>query len=863
MEKRGEANFHTWSIRDAEHQFKTDRVFGLSKSEIIKNRQKYGANTIIQKNQNTALKIFFRQFANFFILLLLVATIISYYIDGLEQSIILLAVILVNVLLGFFQEYKADRALAALKRSYLSECRVVRGKITIVMPSEDLVVGDVVVLEQGDKVPADIRISESVSLRIDESMMTGESMPISKTVSSLNTKTALSDRSNMVFASTLVVAGHGRGIVVGVGGNTEFGKIAGLVNKAEEKTPLEKQIDYIAKNLTLVSVVLCVIVFGLGYWRGESLWPLLTLTIALLVAAVPESLPTAVTLALSIGVSRMAKQKAIVRRLASVETLGTVNVIATDKTGTITKNHLTVDAISLYRGDKFEYLQMADHKLDRPVNQFITYGLLCSNVDLANQDDFTGDPLETAIAELGKKLGHNKELVLSHERISETPFDSKTKFMSVLVKEESLKYIVKGAPEVIIDFCNLTTKNKEIARKEAESLSKKGYKVIAIAVKYLGRGQSPEPERMDLLGFFCMADEPAEGVEKAIKDTLVAGIWPVIITGDHPETARFIARKIGLEVADDEIMVGVDFSQKSESDLAKTLKKIKIFARILPEDKYKIVQLYQKAGFCVAMTGDGVNDAPAIKQAEVGIAMGVRGSEVAKDSADIVLLDDKYSTIITAIEYGRTIYDNIKNTIVFLIAGNLKELMLVGLSFAIGLPTPLITVQILWINLVTDSLPALALAVGKPDKNVLSSSPRPSNTDSLRRSTLYSIVLATVAFVFGLAVYLWAIKNSLHSQSVLFAFIVIIEMLFALSIRSRKRIWQSVGSFFGNRYLVAAIVFTLGLQAMAFLTPVSHYLGITLLNRTEILVVVAFSILTFFSAEIVRAVFDRSERRVK
>lgn len=864
MKKRG-VKFWQWTIREVEHQFQTDRILGLSDEAAVTNREKYGSNIILSGKKNSAFLILLHQFSNFFIILLLIAAIISFFVDGMNQSLLLLTIVLVNVFLGFFQEYKADRAISELKRTFQSETRVIRNGGVRTIPSAELVSGDVVLLEQGDKVPSDIRVSQSVSMQTNEASLTGESEPISKHSKTIQKDVSLGDRKNILFAGTLVISGRGRGIVVNVGRDTEFGQIAKLVSKGDDKTPLEKQINYLAKNLTIVALFVCALVFGLGYFRDYPLWPLLTLTIALLVAVVPESLPTVVTLALSSGVMKMAKQQAVVRRLASVETLGTTNIIATDKTGTLTNNILEIGQISLINGEKFQRLKMTERISDPRGLKLLIDGLVCSNIENYNTDEFIGDPVEVAIARKADSLRLDLTKILAkYKRLMEIPFDSVKKYMAVLVETESKReLVVKGAPEVVIENSNLTKKFKDLATEEADNLGSMGYKVVAIGKKILAKGQEAYVSKLDFVGFLAMADEPAEGVANSIKETIASGIRVIMITGDHKETAKSIANQIGMKVIDDEIISGEEMELLPEKQLIEKLKITKVFARVTPKQKYELIKILISQNYSVAVTGDGVNDAPALKEATVGIAMGKRGNEVARDAADIVLLDDSYKTIVTAIRYGRTIFDNIKNAFVYLISGNLKEVLLVSVSFALGLPAALTALQILWINLITDALPALSLGLESPNEKRPLDRPRQIGSAALRQPIVYAMSLAILTSASAILVYFWALKNSKdEAQTMVFSFVVAIDLLIVLSIRSKKRIWQSLSSFFENKLLVFSIVISSSAQLLIFQTDLSKYFGITKLGITQIVLLLCAALLTFLVAELLRGIVDSYFKKV-
>ena len=859
--KEGEYSYHQWSAKDLARHFDADFKVGLSGRKALFRLEKHGTNSIRKESGATWLPVLKRQFSNFFIWLLLVAAVISFFVDGIGEMFVLVAIVVVNVILGFYQEYQAERALLDLGKSFQIKCKVLRdGKIRE-LNSEELTLGDIVLIEQGDRVPADLRVIVEESLRLDESMLTGESIPVGKNREVLSLDTILAERRNMLYSGTLVVAGHGTGIVVAVGKKTEIGKIAESIDKEEEKTPLEKQVNYLGRMTSLVALAIAILIFILGYIQKTELLPLLTLTIAVFIAAVPESLPTAITLALSVGASRMAKKNAIVRRMSAIETLGTTQIIATDKTGTLTNNILKIELISLYNNGSFRQIELSSGAHYEAAD-FLAKALACSSISIKKEAKLIGDPVEVAIAEGAREVfAHDRSKPPIYKKILEMPFDSDKKYMSVLVEAAGREeLIVKGMPERVVDFCGLGARDKRAILLLAAKLSSQGYKVLGLACKRVKEKDLSSLSGLEFLGLISMADEPSEGVREAIERALLAGIRPVIITGDHAETARFVAEKLGLKVKDDEIISGQDLEKLSPQKFASLFKKIKIFARITPTDKINIVKMFKKSGYSVAVTGDGVNDAPALREADAGIAMGIKGTDVSRDAADVILLDDQFGTILSAIEYGRTIYDNIKNVIVHLLAGNFSEIFLVGAAFLFGLPMPITTIQILWVNLITDSLPALALSLERPSKGVLLEKPRSAKTNSLNPTIKYSAKLSIVSLVLCLVVYLWGLHFSVaKAQTLTFCFFVAIELIYCLSIRSKYRIWQNPRGILENKYLLAAIAFSAILQIFVFLEPFRSIFGLVLLNSGELAFLAIMTVIAFFAAEFIRAWEDRKK----
>ena len=853
--------FHQWSITDLQRHFDVLPKDGLSSKRAYFRYDKYGPNSLNKLKEKSALGILLRQFGSVFILLLAIAAVISYFIDGLAQAFILFIIILANILLGFFQEYKAEKALDELKKTFRSKSKVLRNSKIEIIDNQELVPGDIVLLETGDMVPADIRIIESEGLKANESSLTGESLPVSKVISVMPLDTVLADRKNMLFGSTIISAGKGKGMVVATGENTEFGKIAGLVQDSDEVTPLESKISYLAKIMAVIALTAGGLIFLMGYLRNYELLPLLTFVISLIVSAVPESLPTVITLSLAIGVSRMAKKKAIVRKLAVIEALGATNIIATDKTGTLTNNELIVEQSYTHSRGKLVKTQFAN--LGDMDIALYKRAALCTAILDGSKNGMIGDPLDIAIVKKAESL-HKGLIGIANNpnRVIEIPFDSERKYMAVSLKNGSQnELIVKGITEKILDFCTLNKTEKESIAEQSDFLSKDGYKVIALAYKNVGSHSPSTFNSMTFLGLFAFADEPSFGIKEAIKKVIDCGIRPIIITGDHPETAKYIANRIGLVIDDDEIVTGSELDKMDNKHIKKILPQVKIFARISPTDKINIVKLLQEMGYSVAVTGDGINDAPALKEATVGIAMGIKGTDVARESSDIILSDDKYSTIISAIEYGRSIFDNIRNVVTLLLVGNFDEILLVSAAFLIDLPLPLTTLQILWINLVTESLLCIALVFEEPNAKVLKEKPRTSKTDSLKQPVFYALQLSAISFASGLILFLWQIGESVaKARTMIFTHLVLICLVYVLTIRSDKRFWQKQSNFLRNRYLIFSILLVIGLQSLLFAKPFSEIFEITPLSLPDILVLVGFSIVAFVFAELLKYRQNRNQK---
>jgi Ca2+-transporting ATPase len=851
--------YHQWSGADLRRHFNVDFEEGLSAREVSLRSQKYGQNILTKENDGSFWRILLRQFTNFFIILLLLATIISMAVEGAGSGVIFLIILIFNVAIGFFQEYRAERSLAMLKRSIVSEAKVIRGGKIAVIDSEELVPGDVVVVSEGDRIPADLRIVEENSLRVNESSLTGESLPISKHDVILPIDTALGDRINMAYMGTSAVAGSAKGVVTNIGRGTEIGNIASLIGNKDEKTPLEEKVLYVGKIISYLAIAIALSVFALGLMQGWNPLELTTYVIALIIAAVPESLPTVITLTLAIGMINMVKKNAIVRRMGVIEALGSVNVILTDKTGTITKNELAVAKYGFIKnGEKVMYDANLPHsKTDKDL---LMFAAVCTDVQGDKPKELLGDPLEVAIIrKLMEESHENYEKAKSFERITGYPFDSDKKFMVVEGNLGDERWIVmKGAVEAVLPFCKLSEADKKRFNAMNLETSNYGMKNIAVCAKKVTGKNMGNIKNLEFLGIISFFDEPVPEVGKVLTQTLAAGIRPVILTGDHPNTARYISEAIGFPVLPEEIISGSEISEMTDAEISKRIESVKIFARATPADKIRIVELFKKAGYTVAVTGDGVNDAPALKAATVGIAMGVRGNDVSKEAADIILSDDNFKTIVHAIMYGRQIYDNIKHALTFLLAGNFDEILLIALAFLFGLPAPLIAVQILWINLITDSLPAIALSFETPSESLLLEPPRSDNKSDLNSSLRYSLYVGVLALAVSMILFLIGLHHSIaHARTLVFISMILTELALVFSVRSKKRIWEDVRSFFANGYLNAAVVFSLFLQAFAFLPSTRKYFGTTALNFSEVLLLIGSILIIFFGAEIIRYYHDR------
>jgi Ca2+-transporting ATPase len=780
---------------------KTSLTEGLSSHEAQKRLKTYGYNILKTEEKITPLERFLLQLKSPVVITLLIATVVSALVGDLVDAIAIFTIVLINAFIGYVQEAKADNAIEALKKLAAPLARVIRGGIIQEMRATEILLGDILVFESGDYIPADCRVIQASQLSADEALLTGESLPVNKDFFPITESAPLGERKNMLFAGTAVTTGTARVVVTATGMNTEIGKIAGMLESTEmAKTPLQGRLEQISNRLLIFCLLVVILVAILGVIHGEKGLDILMTAVSLAVAAIPEGLPTVVTLALVLGVQRMAKKNAIVRRLSAVETLGSTNVICTDKTGTLTTGKMRVrEVFILSRGIVNEDSINASPE---DFKKLMESSVLCSNASL-NTDDFaTGDPTEVALLYLAKKHGLEiKQLNAVYPRLAEWSFDSDRKRMSVAVQAGSAVIIhSKGAPEAILPLCQLNEKDTAKILQGVEILSSQGRRILAIAVKVLPESfqeinldnykeHTSVENNLTFLGLLSIADPPRQESILAIQECKAAGVRVVMITGDHPVTAKAIARELDIVEEDkfDQVMTGNELEKISAIELERQIEKIAVFARVSPEHKLKIIQAWQSKGNIVAMTGDGVNDAPALKQASIGISMGKGGTEVARQASSMILTDDNFATIVSAIEQGRAIYGNIRRTIQYLVSGNLAEILTVLGAALMGLPTPLAPIQLLWINLVTDGLPSLALAMEPVPKNVLKLTTKPtSNTFFDRKFYQETAFVGIITSVMTLAIYAYMLKTAGEeiAKTYVFSFLVFSELFRSFSCRS-------------------------------------------------------------------------------
>ncbi len=831
------------SVPETERRLNTSADKGLHPAEAAARLARYGYNELVQRKKRSLLFTFIGQFKSFMILILLAAAVVSGLVghlegEGVADAFIILAIVVINACIGTAQEIKAGNALEALEKMSAPHCRVVRGGQVSVIDARDLVPGDVVVIESGDLVPADLRLVEAVNLKIQESALTGESVPEDKHTAALTGDSLPGDRENMAFSSCIVTYGRGRGIVTATGMRTEVGKIAAMLEAVpDSKTPLQEKIDHLGKILGIIAIVVCILIFTAGFFQGREPLGMFMIAVSLAVAAIPEGLPAVSTIVLAVGMQRLAGKNAIVRHLPAVETLGGTTVICSDKTGTLTQNRMKV--VKLFMDNAVSDIPP---EISAGQKRLLLAGIMANDAKLSQTAEgwqSTGDPTETALLDLGLQLGLNKsDLERRFPRRAEVPFDSERKLMSTVNQDASgrLTLYVKGGLDELLARCSAILLNGERqALGEAEKeriragnlgMAQSALRVLAAAFKPLESLPgtiSAELER-DLIfcGLFGMIDPPREEARAAVATCRAAGIRPVMITGDHMATATAIAESLGIKREGDGALTGAELEKIPEAELAERLASTAVFARVAPEHKVRIVRAFQARGEVVAMTGDGVNDAPALKLADIGVAMGITGTDVSKEAADIVLADDNFATIVTAVEEGRRIYDNILKTIQFLLSTNISEILVIFTAILADWAAPLLPVQILWINLVTDSLPALALSVDPADKDIMRRTPVGAGQGILQGAFLLRI-LAQGAMI--AAISLAAFRIGLHSgtdaaHTMTFAVLALSQITHALNIRAARR--SAFPDLFSNKPLLGALALGLLLMLAILCFPPLH-----------------------------------------
>lgn len=844
-------------------EFKTS-IDGLSTKQAEENLAKYGKNALVEGKKKTAFQVFLEQFKDLMVIILIIAAVISAFTGDLESTLVIIAVLILNAILGTVQHVKAEKSLESLKSLSSPSAKVLRNGEKIEIDSKDVVPGDIMLLEAGDMVTADGRILDNYSLQVNESSLTGESTNIDKADIDFDHEIPLGDRLNMVYSSSLVTYGRANVLVTGTGMNTEIGKIASLMNEAKERrTPLQVSLDKFSSQLATAILIICAIVLGLQIWRGQPIMDALLFAVALAVAAIPEALSSIVTIVQAMGTQKMAKENAIIKNLAAVESLGSVSVICSDKTGTLTQNKMTVEDI--YIGG--EVLKPEQLDLGNQLHRYLLYDAVLNNDSSLKDDKSIGDPTESALLEMYRKvpgidLGNN-QLGLSESdlrglltRQQEVPFDSDRKLMSTKHLIHTVPTIfVKGAIDVLLDRCDnirigdevrpITDEDRKKILAQNEHFSENGLRVLTFAYKEKDEDLTPETEHgFTFIGLVSEMDPPREESVEAVARAKKAGIRTVMITGDHKVTAVAIAKKIGIFNDGDIAVTGLELDKMSDEELEQKIEKISVYARVSPENKIRIVNAWQKKDKIVSMTGDGVNDAPALKKADIGVAMGITGTEVSKDAASMILADDNFATIIKAVANGRTVFENIKNAIMYLLSGNLSAIITVLFASIGGFSVPFIAVQLLFINLVTDSLPALAIGMEPGAPDILDGKPRDPKVGILDKSLVTKVTLQGIIISVGvIAAFMIGRQTSAAvACTMAFSTLTFARLLHGFNCRSQHSIFK-IG-FKNNWYSLAAFAVGTLLLALILFVPGLHSLfAVTSLTNTQLLWIIGLALM--------------------
>lgn len=886
------------------NELRTNLSSGLSNKEAAERLARYGKNELEAQAKKSFVSKLVAQFADFLIIILLIAAGISAFVGEREDALVILAIVIINAILGIYQEGKAEKSVEALQKLSAPNAKVMREGSMLTLPASEIVPGDVVVLEAGDIIPADIRLLESSNMKVEEASLTGESVPVEKDAKAqIVGSVGIGDRHNMGFSSTIVTYGRGRGVVIGTGHNTEIGNIATKIQSYDdEETPLQNKLNQLGKVLGTLTIIICIVVFLVGLLQGRQVLKMLLTSISLAVAAIPEGLPAIVTIVLSIGMNRMAGKNAIVKKLLAVETLGATSVICSDKTGTLTQNEMTVVKAfvdgSVLDVEGGGYDPFGDVKLDgKKINinslpnlrNLISIGSLANDAQLSNASGsykIIGDPTEGAIITFAGKLGQSAEqLNMIYPRVEELPFDSSRKMMTTFHSNYINGKIVsftKGAPDIVISKCTKIALNGRVVdfTKDLKDkvlamntkFARSALRVLSMAYKVWNEvPQHPSFELaendMIFVGLVGMIDPARPEVKESIKLCKQAGIETVMITGDYKETAYAIAKDLGMVESESQAMMGEELDKYSDEELKEVVKKTKIYARVSPEHKVKIVTALKENGQITSMTGDGVNDALALKKADIGVAMGITGTDVAKNTAEVILTDDNFATIVNAVEEGRIIFSNIKKFVFFLLSCNIGEILLVFVSILIGWEVPLVPIQLLWLNLVTDSFPAMALGVENAEPGIMNQPPRDTKEPILDKSMMGGIVFQAMAIAFAsLLSYFWAarmygIGNGLvHVRTVVFTTLITAELLRAFSSRSQTYTLFKIG-FFSNMRMIQAVLVSFVLTVAVIYVPVlNEIFDVMPLTVHDWEIVLTFSFIPMLVGELYKDLFKNGRK---